>query len=148
FAQRPITLTAAALIRIHPVPERAFVDALVPGHLRDRLASLPDQPYRASLKSLSNFLRVSAIAYLLKAMCPRSKAKPSGTFPSSSALIGLVLNVVGAWLRFPAGSGWAIFWGALPGADPSFAVWASTWSSVWSSRLAWTSCASNSGSGP
>jgi very-short-patch-repair endonuclease len=31
-----------------------------------------------SLKSLPNFLRVSAIAYLLKAMCPRYEGKPTG----------------------------------------------------------------------
>jgi hypothetical protein len=65
LAQRAVPVPAAAPVRVHPVPQGAFVDPQVPGHLRDRAAGLPDQPHRASLKSRSNFLRVSAIAPVL-----------------------------------------------------------------------------------
>src|SRR5262249_54081843 len=50
--QRPVRLAAAPLIRVHPVPQRALVDAQVLGDLRDRLAGLPDQPDRALLEVL------------------------------------------------------------------------------------------------
>jgi hypothetical protein len=49
----------------HPVTQSARVDAQVPGDLRDRLPGLPDQPDRALAESVSNFLRVPAIAVLL-----------------------------------------------------------------------------------
>src|SRR6185369_16877111 len=35
-----------------PVTQRALVDPELPGHLRDRLAGLPHDPHRASLKVL------------------------------------------------------------------------------------------------
>src|SRR5215469_4518953 len=47
LAQRPVTLTAAAPVSVHPVAQGPGVDAQIPGHLRDRLAGLPDQPHRA-----------------------------------------------------------------------------------------------------
>jgi hypothetical protein len=40
-----------------------------PGHLRDRLARLAEQPDRALRESAWNFLRAFAIAVLLEAMC-------------------------------------------------------------------------------
>src|SRR5512142_1434769 len=47
LTQRPIRLPAAAPVSIDPVAQGALVDPQVPGHLRDRLARLPDQPHRA-----------------------------------------------------------------------------------------------------
>jgi hypothetical protein len=47
LAQRAVRLTAAAPFDIDPVPSVPSFDAQVPGHLRDRLAGLPDQPPRA-----------------------------------------------------------------------------------------------------
>src|ERR1700756_2011810 len=46
LTQRPVPLATAALIRLHPFAERPLVDAQTPGHLRDRLPGLPDQPHR------------------------------------------------------------------------------------------------------
>src|SRR6516225_8686290 len=40
--QRPGAIPAAALVRVDPVAQGAFVDAQVPGDLRDRLPGLPD----------------------------------------------------------------------------------------------------------
>ncbi len=44
-------LTAASLppppVRTDPVPQRALIDTQLPGHPRDRLPGLPDQPHRA-----------------------------------------------------------------------------------------------------
>jgi hypothetical protein len=48
--QRPVPLPAAAPVGVHPVPQGPLVDPQVPGHLRDRLARLPDQPHRALLE--------------------------------------------------------------------------------------------------
>src|ERR1700728_229721 len=45
--QRPLALAAAALVSVDPVAERAFLDAQIPGHPRDRLAGLPTQPHHA-----------------------------------------------------------------------------------------------------
>src|SRR5262249_33858837 len=47
LAQRTAPIAAAARISVHPVAQGARVDAQIPGHLRDRLPGLPDQPDRA-----------------------------------------------------------------------------------------------------
>jgi hypothetical protein len=45
--QRAGAIAAAPLVGVHPGAQGALVDAQVLGHLRDRLARLPDQPHRA-----------------------------------------------------------------------------------------------------
>jgi len=50
-AQLPVPGVPPPPVRIHPVAQRALVDTQLPGHLRDRLTGLPDQPHRALLKS-------------------------------------------------------------------------------------------------
>src|SRR5262249_62248229 len=47
LAQHPAAIAAAALVGVHPVAQGARVDSQIPGHLRDRLPGLPDQPDRA-----------------------------------------------------------------------------------------------------
>ena len=58
LTQSAITALALPVVFGHPVLQRAWVNSTVPGHLRDRLAGLPDQPHCACLKSASNFLRL------------------------------------------------------------------------------------------
>src|SRR5262249_3898739 len=52
LAQRAAPVAAAALVRVHPIPQRALIDAQVLGDLRDRPAGLADQPDRALLEVL------------------------------------------------------------------------------------------------
>jgi len=47
LAQRAVPLTPPAPVQHHPVTQGSLVNAQVPGHLRDRLAGLPDNPDRA-----------------------------------------------------------------------------------------------------
>src|ERR1039458_4479142 len=47
LAQLPVPGAAPAPVQVHPVAQGALVDSELPGDLRDRLAGLPDQPYRA-----------------------------------------------------------------------------------------------------
>src|ERR1700730_7625802 len=43
-------LAPAAPVSVHPLAQRPVLDVPLPGHLRDRLPGLPDQPHRALLK--------------------------------------------------------------------------------------------------
>jgi hypothetical protein len=47
LAQDAVPGTPAAPVQVHLVPQRPLVDAQLPGHLRDRPASPPDNPDRA-----------------------------------------------------------------------------------------------------
>jgi Phage integrase family len=47
LTQRAVTFAATATVGLHPVPQGPGVDPQIPGHLRDRLTGLPDQPHRA-----------------------------------------------------------------------------------------------------
>src|SRR4029077_16677555 len=46
LAQRAFT-TPSTPVQVHPSTQRALVQPQLPGHLRDRLARLPDDPHRA-----------------------------------------------------------------------------------------------------
>src|SRR6266702_1619620 len=52
LAQPPTAALAAPAVQPHPVAQGALVDPQPPGHLRDRLPGLPDQPHRALLEVL------------------------------------------------------------------------------------------------
>src|SRR6266542_2373087 len=52
LTQPAAVLATAAPVSVDPVPERPIVDTQLPGHLRDRLTRLPDQPNRALLEVL------------------------------------------------------------------------------------------------
>ena len=45
-AKRRRRLAPGALVLVHPVTQGPFVDPQVPGHLRDRLAGLPNDTHR------------------------------------------------------------------------------------------------------
>src|SRR5690348_4039271 len=77
LTQRAVTLAAAALVGIHPVAQGALIDPQIPGHLRDRLTRLPDQPHRALPEvpvELPARFRHRPSSF--KAMCPRYEGKP------------------------------------------------------------------------
>src|SRR5207237_8076403 len=73
-----VTLTPAAPFGVDPVPQGRVVDAQLPGHLRDRLARLPDQPDRALLEVLLELPACLCHRHLpFKAMSPRYEGKPT-----------------------------------------------------------------------
>ena len=52
LAERATTALTAPPVSVNPVAQRPIMDPQFPGNLRNRLASLPDQPHRTLLEAL------------------------------------------------------------------------------------------------